>query len=202
MFFGENRSNLLKELARSNGFFYDRKLAFGTLDQKVRYFRLFRFKQHRRLRNILVRDEPDISGKGTLFDFHHQKDDSNQERVTAVLIESMLLNLPEFRVRPQHIGDKFGQLFVSSTSPYDKFPEFSSRFKVITRDQEAVQYILKPEVIEFLAKGRNWIVEGHGNFLLFYQKNTFQKSPYLMDFYDACLTISNQILFSTSNDFV
>jgi len=202
MFFGENRSNLLKELARSNGFFYDRKLTFSTLDQKVRYFRLFRFKQHRRLRNILFRDEPTISGKGMLFDFHHQEDDSNQERVTAVLIESSLLNLPEFRVRPQHIGDKFGQLFVTSVSPYNKFPEFSGRYKVIGRDQEAIQYVLKPEIIAFFAKGRTWTMEGHGNFLLFYKKNTFQKSPYLMDFYDACLTISSQILFSTSNDFV
>lgn len=197
----KHRSDTLRALATAQDFSYTKKVTFRSLPIEVRKFRLFRNKNNRWVWNMLIRREPDLQGEGRMLDFVYWSDEKDRQHITALLFESPLLDLPAFWVRPKHAGDWLGQLFVVSETGYEGFPAFTKRFKVIGKDRRKIKYLLKPEILEFLAAHPRWTLEGRGNFLLFYEKNTFQEYAFL-EFYEAGLMLTEQMLFSVSNDFV
>ena len=201
MLFENKRQEQLQRLASENDFYFFRKEKFKALPDEVKRFRIFRHKNNRRVRNMLVRREDNIDGEGRMLDFFYWDDESDPKRLTVLLFESNLLDLPEFRVRPKHFGDTLGSLFVVNQTAYDKYPEFIKRYKVQGKDKQKIQYLIKREIIEFLVQNPRWIIEGRGRFLLMYEKNIFQKREFL-SFYEQGRQIVAHMLYSTSNDFV
>jgi hypothetical protein len=87
---------------------------------------------------------------------------------TALLVQSRLLNLPEFVLRPaslHRIGEASGLQDINFSEP----GEFSKMFTVQGRDEAAVRGVFTPAVIEFCQARPGIVFEGYGARLLFYR---------------------------------
>ncbi len=196
------RATALKKLAQVNGISFQKKLPFGDLPKNATGFGLFKHKSFKKIRNVFYLQNNELPGEVLVFDFLHADDGLDTKRTTVVLVQSELLELPRFHVKPVHLGHKLGGLFVSRDDAVEGHPDFIEKYTVTGPDLSAVEYALKQEVLDFLPLQDDWSMEGEGDCLVFYKKNKTQKPDVIFDFSDDAVTMAKWMIFSDSNDYV
>jgi hypothetical protein len=87
---------------------------------------------------------------------------------TALLVQSRLLNLPEFVLRPASLHE-IGEASSLQDINFPEAAEFGRMFTVRGRDEAAVRGVFTPAVIEFCQARPGIVFEGYGERLLFYR---------------------------------
>jgi hypothetical protein len=67
---------------------------------------------------------------------------------TVLFFYDQSLDLPEFRLRPEHIVDKAGSLLGFQDLNFEQFPQFSKRYHLQTQQVAAVKELFQPNLIK------------------------------------------------------
>ena len=202
--FGQKHRYLqLKQIAADRQLSFERKMRFSTLPVGLLKFDIFQKKSFKRIRNIFRIQDAEIPGEIMMFDFTYtHKDDLEFKRTTILTWKSLEMDLPKFHLKPKNVMMKLGALFVTSEEEFQEHPQFFRNYKVEGEHRDAINYALKPEVLEFLSEEKGWSIEGNGRYLLCYKKHKTQKPEEITSFLEEGLDIFHWMLHSKTNDFV
>ena len=109
----------------------------------------------------------------TLFDFAYTVGHarSRKRRMRTVLrMQSRLLQLPAFVMKPESIFAKMGDMEGYADINFPEAPQFSKACLLRGEDEAAVRQVFTPEVIRFCEGHPNISIEGNGDRLLVYRE--------------------------------
>jgi len=93
-------------------------------------------------------------------------------RQTMYVIESSLLNLPEFYLRPEGVMERVLNTLDRVDIDFAERPGFSGRFMLYGKDENAIRSLFTPPKLDFFERIPNLCVFGRGNYLFLYQSRT------------------------------
>lgn len=163
------RTKALKALAPQLGlsFLGDGK---SLLPSQVWSFELFSKGRSRQATNVLSGHLGDA--QVYVFDYRYTTGSGSNSRqthyYTVALIQSDTLNLPTFRLVPEHLFHKIGQMFGYKDIDFQADPEFSKRYLLRGSSESAVRQMFDSRVTQFYKARRGACTEGLGNTLIFY----------------------------------
>jgi hypothetical protein len=86
---------------------------------------------------------------------------------TVLFFYDMSLNLPAFRLRPEHVLDKAANLVGFQDLNFEQFPQFSKRYHLQTQQIAAVRNLFQPNLIQYYETLKDRIAtEAQGPYLL------------------------------------
>jgi hypothetical protein len=89
------------------------------------------------------------------------------EYQTVLFFYDQSLNLPAFRLRPEHLLDKAGNLLGFQDLNFEQFPQFSKRYHLQTQQAAAVRTLFQPNLIQYYETLKDRIAtEAQGPYLL------------------------------------
>ncbi|MBX3423269.1 MAG: hypothetical protein KF752_17055 [Pirellulaceae bacterium] len=138
-----NRSNLKRQqqftqAATDLGLSYFEALSLDQVDS-LSTFKLMNYGSSRLSSNVIRADTEQLSL--TLFDYHYTSGSGKNRRTvrqTVAWVASPTLKLPEFRLSPEGLLDRLGDLLFKSDIDFQDDPEFSKRFLLTGPDQPAI----------------------------------------------------------------
>lgn len=93
-------------------------------------------------------------------------------RQTMYVIESKLLNLPEFYLRPEGMMERVLNSVERVNIDFAERPGFSAKFMLYGNDENAIRRLFTTPKLDFFEKNSNVCVFGRGNYLFLYQSRT------------------------------
>jgi hypothetical protein len=209
---GNERQASLTQFAQRNKFEFQKRLSYSTMDYELKALNLFKSKSRRRIRNtlqikgnkirnVLQKQSKSLQAKIHLFDFKAQHD-FRKNNTTVLLIESELLKLPEFIIRPKKTTEKLGRLFSSKDPNAARYPAFNKAFTLLGIEEDYLSYFVTQKLTDLMLKEPNMTVEGLKKYLVLYEKNKIISTEDLLSFYDFGLELTYILLFDNSNEFV
>lgn len=208
---GNERQTNLSQFAERNQFEFKKRLYFSRLDYELKTFSLFKpksrkkirnvFQKSNKLRNVLQKHSKSLHANIYLFDYTAQSD-FRTNNTTVLLIESELLKLPEFIIRPKKTTEKLGSLFSSKDPNALRYPAFFKTFTLLGVEKDLLQYFVTQKLTDLMMQEPNITVEGLKKYLILYEKNKTLSTEDLLPFYDFGLDLTYILLFDNSNEFV
>jgi carbonic anhydrase len=163
------RADSLREAAERLGLSFDPN-AEGILDSVFVNFPLFNRGRSRRFRNLLS------GGRGRdqvwLFDYRYVTGHGKNRRVhrrTVAAYPQAARNLPLFELRPERVFEKVLTMFGYQDIDLPEYPEFSGRYLLRGRDEDAIRALFNSKRIAVLEGIKNVGVEGEGSCLVVYR---------------------------------
>ena len=129
-----------------------------------------------------------------IFDYHFITGHGKNRRVhrqTAVAMESALLNLPEFRMRPERMFDRVGQMLGLQDIDFEEHLQFSQQFVLQSEMAEATREFFDGGLLDFFAGRPGWSFETRaGSFVVYRPRQLVEPSEFQGAFEDgfACFT--------------
>ncbi|HEV3409185.1 MAG TPA: hypothetical protein VG095_02745 [Chthoniobacterales bacterium] len=121
----------------------------------------------------------------TIFDYSYASGTDERRSTTTQTVmrmQSPLLNLPAFVLRPESLLSKALKLVGFTDINFAEHPEFSRKYLLGGQDQEAVRRLFTPEIIAFCEQHPRIYIEGAGDRLIFYRQGIRQKPENLEAF--------------------
>lgn len=128
--------------------------------------------RHHRIRNLMM-GKQQLDGTPislAMFDYSFtigRSDDTDTfcQSVLLFFVDSM--NLPAFRLRPEHILDKFSNTLGLVDINFPDAPQFSKQYRLSGEQEERVRSLFQPSVLRFFER-ECLCVEAQGTYLLLY----------------------------------
>ncbi len=163
----ERRSDLLQVAQKYDYQFKNSKL-FINLDLDLKAFDFFGKSKNHKLKYILSQPIEKLSGNVELFDFYR---DGKQKVTTLLLIKSVLLELPKFRIEARNKWDWFKRKPAGRKIEFMGFPDFNQLFHLYTdAPPRTMKNLFQEEFLDFLMEHPNCFLEAHQEFLLLGRK--------------------------------
>jgi len=162
------RKEAIKNLAYRLGGSYTEDDAAGILSL-VRDLPLFRKGFAKKIRNVLHM-EPQW-GKVYLFDFYHTRHRGKafmRYQRSVCFVNAKLLGLPEFKLRPALLFDKFIGLFSPQGIQFPDHKRFSKRYILTGENESMIRHYFREDVLDLLSERKDWHMEGLGYYLVLY----------------------------------
>jgi hypothetical protein len=105
-----------------------------------------------------------------LFDWVFQRGKARAAQ-TVALFRSRKLSLPDFSLRPEHLGHKIGSLVGYQDLDFEHFPRFSSSYLLQGQDESRVRALFTPSLLSFFEQHPGLAVDGSGDRLVFLRPN-------------------------------
>jgi hypothetical protein len=167
--FERQRSEALNSLAARRGWHFEPEAP--ELLHRMERFDLLAIGDSRTATNALSGEADE--GQFTLFDYTYVTGSGKSRRTwrqSVCLLESPTLDLPSFRLEPEGVLQKLGALFGVQDIDLPGHPEFSTRYTLRGRDEQAVRELFGPEVVRFFERRRGWSCAGQGQELFLWRK--------------------------------
>ena len=101
-------------------------------------------------------------------------------------------NLPQFELRPEHLGDKIASLVGYQDIDFKSHPNFSKDFHLYGKEEDSVRRLFTGDLLSYLETRKDWTIAGGGEWLvLFKAQQTCSPEDYRA-FMDATLGIARQ----------
>lgn len=197
---GNQRKRNLIQFAAKYDFDYNKRISIGELDLAVLTLNLFKTNRRQRLKNILAGNDQKTASKILIFDTELRK--PSKKATTCVLLESDLLNLPRFCLRPKRSFEKVAALFKTNQHSLAKYPELQKSMVLEAKHLDYVQRYLTDQLAAWLLDHPDCIIEGIDDWVLIYQENTLVDVSELLPFSTYTLVLAEILLFDHSNDLV
>ena len=200
MIFGNKRMDALRHFANSKKFAMKRRVKAELLPLDVQYMQVFDGKKAKRIRGFLYKRDLRLNALTQIFDYHY---DSNlgTKITTIFLMENKGLNMPYFCINPKSHFSKLGNIFRSGEwSDVDKV--FDENFEVVSEDINFMNIMITIQFAEVMTELLGFTVEGKGDYLVLYKKNTKIDIVDMDNVYDAGVELLDIILNDQSNEMV
>ena len=129
-----------------------------------------------------------------IFDYRFITGHGKHRRVhgqTVIAMESALLSVPEFRMRPERMFDRVGQMLGLQDIDFEEHLQFSQQFVLQSEMAEATREFFDDGLLDFFAGRPGWSFETRaGSFVVYRPRQLVDPSEFQGAFEDgfACFT--------------
>ncbi len=169
--YGKKRTEALEAAAKSMGLDFSR-LPESQLLPSLSTFPLFSQGHAKKAINVLsgIADEIGIS----IFDYRYTTGGGQHQHVhsqTVVVLESSVLDLPPFSLKPQNVIHNIGKAFGYKDIDWDTHPEFSKKYLLRSKDEPTVRQVFTPDILEYYEARPGLSTEAGSNRLIFFRSS-------------------------------
>lgn len=165
----KKRTQALQNFAQENGLEFVGENSTRTIDAQTA---LFDRGSMRRFRNVM-------NGKWngfelSAFDYQYTINSGKSSTTITQTVAAFVQQspLPWFELRPEGFMDRVGEVFVHRDIDFDSNPQFSRRYMLRGKNEDAVRTLFAPALLsylEMLPAGDLLHIEGEGKTLLLYR---------------------------------
>jgi hypothetical protein len=167
----KKRTEGMKHVAEELGFEFFPK-GDGPLLTELSLFNLFTQGHSRRLYNLMRGEANNL--EVDIFDYTYVTGSGKSSHTwnqTLICFGMPDTNLPSFSLRPETFWDKIGSWFGYQNINFDSHANFSDKYLLRGRDEEAVRALFRDEVLDYFERQPGLSVEGYGHRLIFYRQS-------------------------------
>ncbi len=197
---GNQRKSKLMQFARKYGFDFSKRISMEDIDLAVRSFQFFKSKKRTRLKHVLSKSDEHTAAQITIFDSALRG--AKKKTTTAIMMDSELLNLPRFIIRPRRTLEKVSRIFESNQHLLARYPDLQKKMTLQVTHPDYLQRYLTDQLAEVLLENTEVSIEGLDDWLLLYYEHTVVDLPDLLPFYQFATHFTEVLLFDHSNDLV
>jgi hypothetical protein len=124
-----------------------------------------------KIRNLMRGRE--IDGDLAVFDFRYTVSTGKSAHTveqTVAGFRRKTFRLPPFRLRPENLFDRIGQVFGQQDIDIDSNPEFSKAYRLSGAEPDQVRSLFERQAAHYLGSVPGWTVEGLGEWLLVFRQ--------------------------------
>ena len=165
----KNRSLRFQEIADQMGLNFHRKGDSG-LQARFSALTLFGRGHSRKSYNVLSGQSQNIDV--AVFGYQYTTGggkNSHTSRQTVMAFDSPHLQLPAFELRPEHMFHKIGQAFGYSDIDFETHPQFSKKYLLRGKNEDAIRDVFTADALEFFEAGKGISVEARDGQLIYYR---------------------------------
>jgi hypothetical protein len=152
--------------------------AQSGLLERLSDFMLMQQGRGRKFQNLISGDTDEI--RISIFDYQYTTGSGKQQQThkqTIICLESGMLAIPAFTLRPENFFDKIGgALGIQKDINFEEFPNFSKMFLLKSANEPAVRALFHRELVEKLEKSRRQSMETAPGKVILYVSGQ-RKSP-------------------------
>lgn len=146
-------------------------------------FALFNSGRSRRATNVMrgTANDTDV----TIMDYRYTTGGGKNSHTwsqTVLALQSPLLQLPAFTLRPEHLFDRIGEVFGGRDIDFPSHPGFSGSFLLRSGDEAAVRKVFTPDLLSRCERCKGLSMETAGDRVVFYRASTRVRPEGLMAF--------------------
>jgi len=166
----KKRTKDLSEFAFRNGYKFFEKDTFNTLTF-LKDFQLFKKGSAKKVYNQITLESTPLFTTIHSFDYEYTISSgkhSERHRQTVYLAYCKSLGMPELFMRPEHFGDKIGNLFGSKDIDFPGYPAFSDRYYLRGHDEQHIRDFFIPEVLNHFEEYPGCYLEANNYYFILY----------------------------------
>ncbi len=164
----------------------------GVLE-RLADFMLLQQGRGRKLQNLITGDSGDI--RISIFDYQYTVGSGKQQHThkqTVICLESGLLAIPSFTLRPESFFDRIGgALGIQKDIDFDEYPNFSKTFLLQSGDETAVRSLFHPELVQKLEMNRRQCMEAAPGKVILYIASQRRNPEQLKELFAEALEYFN-----------
>jgi len=196
--FGNKRFNELKHFANSQGFQLRRKVKFNQLHADVKAMQFFQGEKRKTIKGYLYKKNLRFDSLNQIFDFYYVSD-YGTTTTTVYMFLTDQLDLPTFIIKPRSGISKLGNIF--STSEWsDVNREFDKSYSVESNNMNFMRMMITFQFAELLLGLKNVTIEGRGNYLALYRKNSKTNIIEMDNLHDSGMELLDIIITDNSKE--
>ncbi|MEL6866576.1 MAG: hypothetical protein AAFP19_19275 [Bacteroidota bacterium] len=149
-------------------------------------FRLFKYGHSKKITNMMYKRDVWNQLDVRLFDYRFVIQAGNtpvHHRQSVIFIQSKLLNLPEFLLKPETFFHWVAAKLGMEDIDFEAFPEFSNQYHLTGRDEELIRHQFNKDVLQFFTIEKDWRLEGVNYYLIFYKRRHLFSPEEIKSFY-------------------
>jgi hypothetical protein len=173
------------------------KAAFG-LDMKylgndkeeilplLRGFRLFSMGGGKKIFNLISKTDAWLRSGVNIFDYQYvisTGKSSHTFRQTVFFVNSKMLGLPEFYMKPENFLMRLGRYIGIDDIDFERFPEFSRQYWLKGDDEDYLRYTMNDDVLQFFTLEKGWHMEAVNYYFVLYKHNVVFHPNSIASFY-------------------
>lgn len=158
-------------------------------------FDLFQHGQFRRASRLLIGGEGE--DELCVFDYRYTVrggQNTHTRRQVVAAFRALPAELPEFKLRPEHIFHKIGAAFGYQDIDFDLHPRFSKRYLLRGPQEDRIRSLFSDALIETIMELRPLCIEAAGHTLVLYRPDRRVKTDAIAPFIDEARQIQAAIL--------
>jgi hypothetical protein len=158
----------------------------SLLESRFAALPLFSHGRRKRATNVLRRRES--GGETLLFDYRYTTGsgkNSSTHYQTVYAVHRPGLSLPELELRPENLLHRIGGAFGYQDIDFAAFPEFSRRYLLRGKDEEAVRRAFTPALLQTLERRPGWSLEASAETVIVFRRGKRPKPDELHTFATA-----------------
>jgi len=171
-------------LCAANSMQYLGEDSFGV-KSLLKYFELFKGKRGK-IRNLSQMKLSTMEEEIHLFDFKYTINtgkSSHSFDQTVFFVNSKSLRLPEFRMKPESIGNKIAAYFGWEDIDFGTYPAFSDKYHLSGEHEDFIRHTFDDKILKFFSKTSGWTIEAANYYLIFYAHSSLVPENILPDFF-------------------
>ena len=200
LIFGNKRLNELKHFASKKGFQLRRKVQVNSLDNDVKKMQFFDGKKKKSIKGYLFKKDLKFGSLNQVFDYYYRGDYGNTT-TTIFMYDCESMDLPSFIIKPKSSLSKLGNIF-TSTEWSGVSRDFDNDFVVESTDMNYMRMMITMQFADVMLKLGNYTLEGKGDYLVLYKKNTKIDIIDMDNVYDYGIDLLDIIINDHSNELV
>jgi len=186
------RANAKKRTETLSGVAAELNLEFSpvgeeSLKVQLGQFPLLNKGRKGQLTNVCVGGTDEVELR--IFDYRYITGYGKNRRVhrqTVVAMQSALLNLPEFRMRPERMFDRVGQMLGLQDIDFEEHLAFSQQFVLQSDMAEQTREFFDSVLLDFFAARSGWSFETRsGSFIVYRPKKLVEPAEFKSVFEDG-----------------
>ena len=157
---------------------------FGTKSY-LKHFELFR-ASNGKIRNLCQKKSATYDFEVNLFDYKYTVSTGKTYHTfdqTVFFVNSKQLGLPEFRMKPEHMGHKIASFLGWEDIDFEKYPAFSDKYYLTGEHEEFIRHTFDDVVLKFFSTTSGWTIEAANYYLILYSKSSLVPDNILTDFF-------------------
>lgn len=191
----------MRQIAGVNGFRFRSRETFARQDYLIKEFSIFKGKKDKRIKGIMMKNEPSFDIKIRVYDYWYFGD-FKKRKTTIFEVYGKALDFPKFEIRPKGLLNQMTEIFWAKEKPYPNQKDFHAKYEVLSMDAKLFEAEMSPKVLEHLMDRKNFSIEGDGDYLLAYSTYEVVHAKDLIDEYDFVLDLVEIILKDDTNQYV
>lgn len=144
------------------------------------------YHRNGKISNLCMSKSTDTNAGYYLFDYQYVVAAGNhvkRYKQTVFFVHDREMFLPEFLLKPEHVGHKIAAYFGWEDIDFAHQPHFSNTYHLSGDDETWIRDNFTDPVLSYFSKTSGWHVEAANHFLIFYAFNSLIPENILFDFY-------------------
>lgn len=157
---------------------------FGT-KAYLKGFELFKYGNGK-IRNLCQQKSSSLDTEINVFDYSYAIStgkSSVKYDQTVFFVNSKKLGLPQFYMKPEHMGHRIAAFLGWEDIDFEKYPSFSEKYHLSGENEDFIRHAFNDYVLKFFSTTSGWTIEAVNYYLIFYSHNTLVPENVMYDFY-------------------